>query len=93
MFRTMRRFKQQISEEECIRILQEEKRGIHSMHGEDGYVFISPVIIDLGSNCGYIKQSHPQGVELFYVVTVGLEPTARKLYSRDSPLGRSLLKV
>ena len=37
MFRTMRRFKQQISEEECIRILQEEKRGILSMHGEDGY--------------------------------------------------------
>ena len=37
MFRTMRRFKQQISEEKCIRILQEEKRGILSMHGEDGY--------------------------------------------------------
>ena len=37
MFRTMRRFKQQISEEECIRILQKEKRGILSMHGEDGY--------------------------------------------------------
>ena len=39
MFRTMRRFKQQISEEECIRILQEEKRGILSMHGEDGYPY------------------------------------------------------
>ena len=40
MFRTMRRFKQQISEEECIRILQEEKRGILSMHGEDGCTYM-----------------------------------------------------
>ena len=43
MFRTMRRFKQQISEEECIRILQEEKRGILSMHGEDGYPYGIPM--------------------------------------------------
>jgi hypothetical protein len=33
----MRRFKQQISEEECIRILSSEKRGVLSMMGEDGY--------------------------------------------------------
>jgi hypothetical protein len=39
----MRRFKQQISEEECIRILQEEKRGILSMHGEDGYPYGIPM--------------------------------------------------
>ena len=43
MFRTMRRFKQQISEEECIRILQEEKRGILSMHGENGYPYSIPM--------------------------------------------------
>ena len=43
MFRTMRRFKQQISEKECIRILQEEKRGILSMHGEDGYPYGIPI--------------------------------------------------
>ena len=43
MFQTMRRFKQQISEEECIRILQEEKRGILSMHGEDGYPYGIPM--------------------------------------------------
>ena len=43
MFRTMRRFKQQISEEECIRILQEEKRSILSMHGEDGYPYGIPM--------------------------------------------------
>ena len=43
MFRTMRRYKQQISGEECIRILQEEKRGILSVHGEDGYPYGIPM--------------------------------------------------
>ena len=37
MFREMRRFKQQISKEECIRILKEQPRGIMSMYGDDGY--------------------------------------------------------
>ena len=31
MFREMRRFKQQISEEECIRILEEQPRGVLSV--------------------------------------------------------------
>ncbi len=43
MFRPMRRFKQQISEEECIRILREEKRGVLSMIGEDGYPYGIPL--------------------------------------------------
>ena len=43
MFRPMRRMKQQISGEECIRILQEEKRGVLSMHGEDGYPYAIPM--------------------------------------------------
>ena len=43
MFRPMRRMKQQISEEECIRILREEKRGVLSMHGEDGYPYGIPI--------------------------------------------------
>lgn len=43
MFRPMRRFKQQISEEECIRILLEEKRGVLSMLGEDGYPYGIPL--------------------------------------------------
>lgn len=38
----MRRFKQQISEAECLRILQEEKRGVLSMHGENGYPYGIP---------------------------------------------------
>ena len=43
MFRPMRRMKQQISEEECIRILREEKRGVLSVHGEDGYPYGIPL--------------------------------------------------
>lgn len=43
MFRTMRRFKQQISEEECIRILKEQKRGVLSMLGDDGYPYGIPL--------------------------------------------------
>ncbi len=43
MFRPMRRFKQQISEEECLRILREERRGVLSMLGEDGYPYGIPM--------------------------------------------------
>ena len=43
MFRPMRRFKQQISEEECIRILKEEPRGVLSVIGDDGYPYGVPI--------------------------------------------------
>ena len=42
-FRPMRRSGQQISAEECTRILREEKRGILSMHGENGYPYSIPM--------------------------------------------------
>lgn len=37
MFRGMRRFKQQISNEECIWILKEQPRGVLSVLGDDDY--------------------------------------------------------
>lgn len=43
MFREMRRFKQQISEEECVRILREQPRGVLSMIGDDGYPYGIPL--------------------------------------------------
>ncbi|MBR6382143.1 MAG: pyridoxamine 5'-phosphate oxidase family protein [Lachnospiraceae bacterium] len=43
MFRPMRRFKQQISEEDCIRILKEQPRGVLSMIGDDGYPYGIPM--------------------------------------------------
>ena len=43
MFRPMRRFKQQISHEECVKILTEEKRGVLSVNGDDGYPYGVPI--------------------------------------------------
>ena len=39
----MRRFKQQISDEKCRKILKEEKRGVLSMIGENGYPYGIPM--------------------------------------------------
>ena len=35
MFRKMRRFKQQLTDEECFIVLKEAKRGVLSVMGED----------------------------------------------------------
>ncbi|SEA92821.1 hypothetical protein SAMN05216349_1563 [Oribacterium sp. KHPX15] len=43
MFRKMRRFKQQISEAECIEILKTTKRGVLSLIGDDGYPYGIPM--------------------------------------------------
>ena len=43
MFRDMRRFKQQIPEEECIEILKREPRGVLSVLGDDGYPYGIPL--------------------------------------------------
>lgn len=43
MFRKMRRFKQELSKEECIEILKSEPRGVLSMLGDDGYPYGIPM--------------------------------------------------
>jgi len=43
MFRKMRRFKQEISEQECIDTLKEQPRGVLAVHGEDGYPYAFPM--------------------------------------------------
>ena len=43
MFRPMRRFKQQISESKCKEILKNEKRGVLSLLGDDGYPYGLPL--------------------------------------------------
>ncbi|MCQ2484007.1 MAG: pyridoxamine 5'-phosphate oxidase family protein [Clostridia bacterium] len=43
MFRKMRRFKQQISEEECIAVLKSQPRGVLSVIGDDGYPYGLPI--------------------------------------------------
>ena len=42
-FRQMRRFKQQVSDEECIRILKEQPRGVLSVIGDGGYPYGMPL--------------------------------------------------
>ena len=43
MFREMRRFKQALTEPECIAVLKEQKRGVLSMLGDDGYPYGIPL--------------------------------------------------
>ena len=43
MFRKMRRWKQQISNEEALSVLKAETRGVLSMVGEDGYPYGIPM--------------------------------------------------
>ena len=43
MFREMRRFKQQISREECVRILEQQPRGVLSVLGDDDYPYGVPL--------------------------------------------------
>ena len=43
MFREMRRQKQAISREECIRLLKSETRGVLAMRGDDDYPYCVPI--------------------------------------------------
>lgn len=43
MFREMRRFKQQISREECIDILKTQVRGVLAVLGDDDYPYAVPI--------------------------------------------------
>lgn len=43
MFRKMRRFNQQLTDEECIAILKSEPRGVLAVKGEDGYPYALPI--------------------------------------------------
>ena len=63
MFRKMRRFKQEISREEYIEVLTNEKRGVLSMLGDDGYPYGIPLnhYYDKNDNCLYFhgaKEGH-----------------------------------
>ena len=42
-FRKMRRFKQEITKDECIKVLREAPRGVLALHGENGYPYAIPL--------------------------------------------------
>lgn len=43
MFRGMRRFKQQLTEQECVDVLTHAPRGVLAVQGEDGYPYAFPM--------------------------------------------------
>ena len=43
MFRKMRRFKQQLTDEECREILRTQPRGVLALSGDDGYPYAVPI--------------------------------------------------
>ena len=43
MFRTLARSKQQLSNEECVEILQKEVRGVLAVQGDDDYPYAVPI--------------------------------------------------
>ena len=43
MFRNVTRVKQQLSREDCIRLLQQQPRGVLSLIGDDGYPYGLPI--------------------------------------------------
>jgi len=43
MFRPMRRSRQEVSREECVKILTEEKRAVLAVNGDNGYPYAVPV--------------------------------------------------
>lgn len=57
MFREMRRIKQQISQEDCVSLLKTAKRGILSLHGEDGYPYGIPMDFVYEDGCIYFHSA------------------------------------
>lgn len=43
MFREMRRKKQQVSDDACVKVLRETRRGVLAVQGEGGYPYALPV--------------------------------------------------
>ena len=61
MFRKMRRFKQQLTTEECEKILRIGKRGVLALLGDEGYPYAVPLNFVYDSGCLYFhsaKEGH-----------------------------------
>jgi hypothetical protein len=51
MFREMRRFKQQLEDQEALDVLRRGHRGVLSLIGDDGYPYGVPINYFLGDDC------------------------------------------
>lgn len=54
MFRKMRRFKQQLTEEECRQILRQEPRGVLAVLGDDAYPYALPMDFVYDDETGHL---------------------------------------
>lgn len=54
MFRELRRKKQELSKQECVEILINEKRGVLSVNGDDGYPYGMPLNHFYNKEDGYL---------------------------------------
>ena len=57
MFRDMRRFKQQLSDEECKRILTNAKRGVLAVRGDGDYPYTVPLNFVYSGGCIYFHSA------------------------------------
>lgn len=57
MFRPMRRFKQQLTEQECLAILTNEPRGVLSLIGDGGYPYGVPLDFVYDDGCLYFHSA------------------------------------
>ena len=57
MFRQMRRFKQQITDDECIEVLKSAPRGVMALHGDDGYPYAVPLNYIYIDGCLYFHSA------------------------------------
>ena len=57
MFREMRRFKQQLSDEECEAILRGQKRGVLAVLGDEGYPYAVPLNYVWDHGCLYFHSA------------------------------------
>ena len=57
MFRKMRRFKQQLSKEECENILRAQKRGVLAVLGDEGYPYAVPLNFVYDNGCIYFHSA------------------------------------
>lgn len=57
MFRKMRRFKQQLTTEECEQILRDQKRGVLAVLGDEGYPYAVPMNYVYDNGCIYFHSA------------------------------------
>lgn len=57
MFRKMRRFKQQLTNEACEQILRDQKRGVLAVLGDEGYPYAVPMNYVYDNGCIYFHSA------------------------------------